>query len=394
MRNKLRRSKACKNVVPPAEDQAQNTEVIILSAESSCSSDELPLENSTQIKQHGSSTVTGSSQVQPLEKPNQSGRDATIAPRTIEGREVDLSTLDKRLKEIQTSNPTFPVNRVFDSLQKKAEEGKCLTEKSEQGHESYGSVHKRQRSSVAEDNTTTSLCLMSSHGVQDSPVPTPAKPPRPNRLSRTRRLKNGSGKMHQVSHCESEGTKDKLCSETPSASDIFQRESFCEDVLWTDKYSPQHSSEVIGNSVPVETLHSWLKKWKIRTDSEERRKYKEKQQEENSDDFWDRGDFQDEVGFEDKTDEPLCNAILLTGPPGIGKTSSVYACALELGFKVFEVNCSSQRCGREVLSQLKEATQSHLVELSVKDPLKPAFFNSYSTIRCRAISDAYTGGRD
>ncbi len=47
--------------------------------------------------------------------------------------------------------------------------------------------------------------------------------------------------------------------------------------------------------------------------------------------------------------------------------------------KVFEVNCSSQRSGCHVLSQLKEATQSHLVEMSGKDPLKPTYFNNYSS---------------
>ena len=47
--------------------------------------------------------------------------------------------------------------------------------------------------------------------------------------------------------------------------------------------------------------------------------------------------------------------------------------------KVFEVNCSSQRSGRHVLSQLKEATQSYLVETSGKDPLKPAYLNNYNT---------------
>ncbi|KAM9856967.1 ATPase family AAA domain-containing protein 5b [Aulostomus maculatus] len=161
--------------------------------------------------------------------------------------------------------------------------------------------------------------------------------------------------------------------------DFVQRNSSSEDVLWTDKYGPQRSNEVIGNSVSVNKLHSWLKKWKRRADCDEKRTMQERKQEENSSESWDCGDFQGEAGSEDGGEEMLCNAMLITGPSGVGKTASVYACAQELGFKVFEVNCSSQRSGRNVLSQLKEATQSHLVEPSGKDPLKPAYFNNYST---------------
>lgn len=56
--------------------------------------------------------------------------------------------------------------------------------------------------------------------------------------------------------------------------------------------------------------------------------------------------------------------------------------------KVFEVNCSSQRSGCHVLSQLKEATQSHLVEMSGKDPLKPIYFNNYNS---SAKSETFPG---
>ncbi|CDQ89343.1 unnamed protein product [Oncorhynchus mykiss] len=64
--------------------------------------------------------------------------------------------------------------------------------------------------------------------------------------------------------------------------------------------------------------------------------------------------------------------MLITGPPGVGKTASVYACAQELGFKVFDVNASSQRSGRHILTQLKEATQSHLVEIQGSTTFKPS----------------------
>lgn len=58
--------------------------------------------------------------------------------------------------------------------------------------------------------------------------------------------------------------------------------------------------------------------------------------------------------------------------------------------KVFEVNCSSQRSGRHVLSQLKEATQSHLVETQGKDPLKPAYLSNSS---CAPKPEPYPGRR-
>ncbi|CAI9612669.1 unnamed protein product, partial [Staurois parvus] len=68
----------------------------------------------------------------------------------------------------------------------------------------------------------------------------------------------------------------------------------------------------------------------------------------------------------------------LLGPPGVGKTAAVYACAQELGFKVFEVNASCQRSGRQILAQLKEATQSHQVDQQGVNAHKPCFFTSYT----------------
>ncbi|XP_076609751.1 ATPase family AAA domain-containing protein 5 isoform X1 [Chaetodon auriga] len=148
-----------------------------------------------------------------------------------------------------------------------------------------------------------------------------------------------------------------------------------EDVLWTDKYQPQHSSDIIGNAASVRRLHSWLKEWKLRADREERKKLKDKKREEDSNDSdWDCGEEDSQDG-----EDMLCNTMLITGPTGVGKTAAVYACAQELGFKVFEVNASSQRSGRLILSQLKEATQSHQVDSQGVNAHKPTYFNSYGT---------------
>ena len=42
------------------------------------------------------------------------------------------------------------------------------------------------------------------------------------------------------------------------------------------------------------------------------------------------------------------------------------------------MNASSQRSGRQILSQLKEATQSHQVDIQGVNTHKPIYFNSCS----------------
>ncbi|XP_069728581.1 ATPase family AAA domain-containing protein 5 isoform X2 [Phaenicophaeus curvirostris] len=153
-----------------------------------------------------------------------------------------------------------------------------------------------------------------------------------------------------------------------------------EDTLWTEKYQPQDSSELVGNKKEIEKLHSWLKEWKKRADWEEKRNQKGEKEDKEHQDSLDSLDFKDNKSdIEEETS--LCNTVLITGPPGVGKTAAVYACAQELGFKIFEVNASCQRSGRQILSQLKEATQSHQVDKKGVNAHKPCFFNSCSSAK-------------
>ncbi|XP_045072394.1 ATPase family AAA domain-containing protein 5 isoform X2 [Coregonus clupeaformis] len=337
------------------------------------------------------------------------------------------------LEEVKVSNPLFSVRRVFTMLLKKYKENLLESEspeteigatsppssvgekrKHQNEREDPETVRKRQRSSLGlEETSFTGYSPSLERQVRGSLIPSSRGQPRRSRLSRTQRLRQqqhesqGLGIGHELTPNPPKSPQ-KVYPAQPQRCQ--RRVHNIEDLLWTEKYRPQHSSEVIGNPTSVKKLHSWLKKWKLRADSEEKRKERERKLEENanSNDSWDCGDFQGEAGVEENGEEDLCSTMLITGPPGVGKTASVYACAQELGFKfvdnqirwvkqrtrrglhmfiqsydsqkqVFEVNASSQRSGRDVLTQLKEATQSHLVEIQGSTTLESSHLRSYNT---------------
>lgn len=143
------------------------------------------------------------------------------------------------------------------------------------------------------------------------------------------------------------------------------------DLLWTEKYQPQHSVEVISNCGNLKKLKSWLLEWKQQTDREirklkkllkkQRKQKKSKGEDSSSASSWMDDDSNFETSTSESEDDSICNTMLLTGPHGVGKTSAIYALAAELGYQIFEVNASSARSGKKILTQLQEATQSHQV---------------------------------
>ncbi|XP_023334689.1 ATPase family AAA domain-containing protein 5 isoform X2 [Eurytemora carolleeae] len=113
--------------------------------------------------------------------------------------------------------------------------------------------------------------------------------------------------------------------------------------LWTNKYKPRCTEDMILNEDETWKLRSWLNSWTKHGSSSQ-----------NSSATSD-SDVEDE-----RIVESSC--ALLTGRSGCGKTAAVYALAEELGLHVLEVNASTCRTGKQVTSMLLEATQSQQVQ--------------------------------
>ncbi|KAF7221111.1 ATPase family AAA domain-containing protein 5 isoform X1 [Nothobranchius furzeri] len=298
--------------------------------------------------------------------------------------EISESKRQLLMEEFSTSNPHFPAQMFFTRLLKRrADHQPQITASSEPDAvtrekpctppsppaEPVGGKRKRRDE---ERELVVKVAKKQKSNQSEEKVSEADKDP-PRRGGRTRRGLRSRLEEEKPKPVSSEEDSVIVIDDPTLEEDSRKKDVVKEDLLWTEKYQPQHSSDIVDNAAAVKRLYGWLKEWKLRADREERRHQKEKRPEEGSTDSdWDCGgeDFPD-------GDDALCNTILITGPTGVGKTAAVYACAQELGFKVFEVNASSQRSGRLILSQLKEATQSHQVDSQGVSSYKPAYFSSY-----------------
>jgi replication factor C subunit 1 len=103
--------------------------------------------------------------------------------------------------------------------------------------------------------------------------------------------------------------------------------------LWTSKYAPTMMSQICGNRGQVEKIQNWLKGW------HKAHKY----------------------NFQKKGPDGLggYRAIMIHGPPGIGKTTAAHLAAKLSGYDILESNASDTRSKKLVESGLGEVLDNN-----------------------------------
>ena len=78
---------------------------------------------------------------------------------------------------------------------------------------------------------------------------------------------------------------------------------------WAEKYRPKNLSEIIGNTRTITELKNWAISW---------------------------------------GGKMIKKGVILSGPPGCGKTSAAIALANEMGWEIIELNASDARSGNVI----------------------------------------------
>lgn len=107
----------------------------------------------------------------------------------------------------------------------------------------------------------------------------------------------------------------ELKKQSQSISIITSKFKILSDI-WTMKYAPTNPSEIIGNQANIQRLGQWLQEWKRKI--------------------------------------PDPQAVLISGSPGIGKTTTALVVSLSEGFQPLEYNASDTRSKKALHSVVKD----------------------------------------
>uniref|UniRef100_A0A4W6FZI8 Chromosome transmission fidelity protein 18 homolog n=1 Tax=Lates calcarifer TaxID=8187 RepID=A0A4W6FZI8_LATCA len=143
--------------------------------------------------------------------------------------------------------------------------------------------------------------------------------------------------------------------------------------LWVDRFSPRHYTELLSDDFTNRCLLKWLKLWDTVVFGRERKSRparsdrqplnqnpsKPNQGNQNPNRFKTKIEMTEEL-LEAELDQykrPKFKVALLSGPPGLGKTTLAHVIAKHAGYNVVEINASDDRSAEVFQKRIDTATQ-------------------------------------
>lgn len=143
--------------------------------------------------------------------------------------------------------------------------------------------------------------------------------------------------------------------------------------LWVDRFSPRHYTELLSDDFTNRCLLKWLKLWDTVVFGRERKSrparsdrqaanqnsFKPNQGSQNQSRFKTKVEMTEEI-LEAELDQykrPKFKVALLSGPPGLGKTTLAHVIAKHAGYNVVEINASDDRSAEVFQKRIDTATQ-------------------------------------
>jgi replication factor C subunit 1 len=140
----------------------------------------------------------------------------------------------------------------------------------------------------------------------------------------TTQVNNLSGRIYTKEQPQGNNTNNNIKNIKNDKMAVNNSPTENEVNLWTTKYAPSAMKDIIGNQTIIHKLSAWLEDWE---------------------DVVINGNKKDVANSfaKGRVENPNARACLISGDPGIGKTTTVRLIAQEKGYRTFELNASDQR---------------------------------------------------
>lgn len=125
-------------------------------------------------------------------------------------------------------------------------------------------------------------------------------------------------------------------------------------LLWTEKYRARNFMDLVGDDLTNRQVLRWLKRWDSTVFPHAAKPKHMKR-----------------AGAQEEEEKPHRKILLLTGPPGLGKTTLAHVCARQAGYEVMEINASDDRSRDVVKGRIRTSLGTESVKTVEHTKPKP-----------------------